>query len=524
MNESLDRSAGPVSTPPPAARLRDVIAELPGARLAPGSEAHGALVITGVHHDSREVGPGDLFVARDGAKTSGVSFVAQALERGALAVIAKTGTTVDTKDAALVWVDDVPRSLSLAAASVYGHPTFGLDVVGITGTNGKTTVLHLVRAMLEHAGFRPGVIGTLGVGLGAEQKPSAFTSPEGDELARQARWMRDRGATHLVMEVSSIALAAARCDAVRFRAAVFTNLTQDHLDYHGTMEAYGEAKARLFEAFAPGSAVLNVDDAFGAALAKRVPSGTQVVTYSKRAGAATVSPSSLTMSPRGLELTVVIGEREVVVASPLLGAHNAENLLAAIALGVALELPVDSISQGLSREVRVPGRLERCDDPKVDDITVVVDYAHTPDALERVLTSLRPFTQTSLVCVFGCGGDRDRTKRPRMGAVAGELADQAFLTNDNPRSERPEDIRDAILLGLLHQKARVVVELDRRVAIDQAILGAPSGAVVLVAGKGHETYQIIGAQTFDFDDRVEARAALARRRARMPEPSREAAS
>lgn len=481
----------------------------------------GAIVVTGVHHDSREVSPGDVFVARDGARTTGVSFVPQAIERGALAVVAKVGTEIDTGDAALIWVDDVPRALSLAAAAVYGHPTFGLDVVGITGTNGKTTVLHLVRSMLEEAGFRPGVMGTLGVGLGADVRPSAFTSPEGDELARQARLMRDRGATHLVMEVSSIALAAARCDAVRFRAAVFTNLTQDHLDYHGTMEAYGEAKARLFEEFAPGAAVINADDAFGAKLVRRAPRGTQVFSYSKHAGAAVVSASSLTMSSRGLEIEVRYGGETLNIVSPLLGAHNAENLLAAAALGFALDLPHQAIAAGLSRGVRVPGRLERCDDPARDDVTVVVDYAHTPDALERALTSLRPFASTELVCVFGCGGDRDRTKRPRMGAVAGELADVALVTNDNPRSERPEDIRDAILLGLLHQRARVVVELDRRRAIEQAILEAPRGAVVLVAGKGHETYQIIGAETLAFDDRVEARRALSLRSAAAP---KEAAS
>ncbi len=503
---------GPVSTPPPAIRLCDIIAEIPGATLAPGFAYAARSVVTGVHHDSRQVAPGDVFVARDGEKVSGVQFIPQAVERGALAVIVKAGTKVDAQGAAVIYVDDVALALALASAAVYGHPTFGLEVIGITGTNGKTTTLHLLRNLLEEAGFRPGTVGTLGISFDSQSRPSAFTSPEADELARIARAMRDRSASHLIMEVSSIALVAKRCDAIRFRVAVFTNLTQDHLDYHGSMENYAAAKARLFEEFAPGAAVLNIDDAFGRELTGRVAQGTSVRTYSTKDAKADVFASSLGMSSQGLRMVVESRGESLVIETPLLGAHNAENLLAAASVALELGIPTRTIESALSRPIVVAGRLERCDDPKLDDVSVVVDYAHTPDALQRALSSLRPFATAGLICVFGCGGDRDKAKRPLMGRVVAELADHGILTNDNPRSERPEDIAEAVLPGLSVGPAKYRVLLDRRSAIREAVLSAPPGAVVLLAGKGHEPYQIIGSETLPFDDRIEARAALAERR------------
>jgi UDP-N-acetylmuramoyl-L-alanyl-D-glutamate--2,6-diaminopimelate ligase len=515
VNEDLELR-GPVSTPPPAMRLRDVVAEIPGASIHGSDPRSGEVVVSGVHHDSRAVAPGDLFVARRGGAKDGLAFIPDALDRGALAVMLDRSALSRSPEippaVPLVLTDDVPLGLALASAAVYGHPTFGLEVVGITGTNGKTTVLHLAEALLLGSSMRPGVIGTLGARFESFEAVSGFTSPEADELARLARRMRDRGATHLVMEVSSIALAAKRCDGVRFRAAIFTNLTQDHLDYHGTMEAYAAAKARLFTDFAPGAAILNVDDPMGSALVRQVPPGTRTVTYSKSDPSASVHAKAITLTRKGVTLSLVAEGVPAVIESTLLGAHNAENLLAVVGLGVALDLPLKDVTAALSRPIAVPGRLTRCDDPSKDDVVVVVDYAHTPDALSRVLASLRPFTSAGLTCVFGCGGDRDKAKRPVMGEVVGRLADKAILTNDNPRSERPEDIAESVLQGLESASAEVRVVLDRRAAIRLAISEARPGGVVLVAGKGHEPYQIVGADTLPFDDRLESVDALRERR------------
>ncbi len=409
----------------------------------------------------------------------------------------------------VIEVDDVPRGLAFAAAAVYGHPTFALDVVGITGTNGKTTTAHLVAKTIDAAGGKPAIVGTLGHAFGGMSQPSKHTSPEADELARIAHDLKTRGATHLVMEVSSIALAAARSDAIRFRVAAFTNLTQDHLDYHGSMEAYGEAKARLFTELAPSSAAINVDDPFGQELATRVAYGVRKARYS-------ADPAH---GPEHAEVTVVRAEQtpsgiralfrtpigNVEIASTLVGAHNVENLLCATSVGVLLDQTADEISKGLSAPVAVPGRLERCDQPDVDDVVVLVDYAHTPDALARVLSSARAMTSKEVVCVFGCGGDRDPEKRPLMGEAVGRAADRAFVTNDNPRSERPDEIIAAIVPGLRRANGRFDIEPDRARAIERAVRSARPGDVVLVAVKGHETYQIFGDKVFDFDDRVVAR-------------------
>lgn len=500
-----------VSTPPPALRLADLVRELPGAVLL-GGEGAGSAIVTGVHHDSRKVEPGDLFVARPGGRVDGAAFVAEAARRGAVAVLAAPGALRDSPLPVIEYAD-VPLGLALASSAVYGHPTFGLDVVGVTGTNGKTTTSRLVRAALAAHGHSVGLIGTLGHELGDDHWPASHTSPEADELMRLARAMQAKGASHLVMEVSSIALAARRMDGVRFRVAAFTNLTQDHLDYHGTMEAYAEAKARLFTELGPSAVVLHTGDAFGRALRPRIAQGVELVDYDARVESdAAVRPTRVSLGPAGIELAVRTPKGALELRSPLVGAHNVENLLCAVAIALVLEVPLEAIARGLSSDVSVPGRLERCDDPSLDDVTVLVDYAHTPDALARVLETVRPFTAGSVVCVFGCGGDRDPAKRPLMGEAAGRLADHCVLTNDNPRSEEPMAIARAVLPGLEAAGARYLVELDRRAAIDGAIRRAAPGDLVLIAGKGHETYQIVGDHTSDFDDRVEAREALARRR------------
>ncbi len=492
-------------------RLRDVVREIPGATLESGS---GDVFVSGVRHDSRAIEPGDVFIAREGGRVSGLSFLVEAVKRGAAAVIVKRGAALSTS-VPVVEVDDVPLALAIASSAVYGHPSFGVDVIGITGTNGKTTTTLLTRGLVNGAGGRCGTIGTLGAEFEGWVKPSVHTSPEADELARATREMRDHGATHLVMEVSSIALAAKRADAVRFRVAAFTNLTQDHLDYHGTMEAYGAAKRRLFADLGPGAAAVNVRDPFGPSLASAVARGARVLRYASAAdvGSPDVYPTRLEMGPSGISLAAATPAGEVRVESPLVGAHNVENLLCAISIGLCLDYDADVIGSALSAPVAVPGRLERCDDPSRDDVVVLVDYAHTPDALARVLASVRPIAQGRVVCVFGCGGDRDPGKRPLMGEAAGRGADYVFVTNDNPRSEDPRAIAEAAVNGLRATGAPYAVELDRRAAILMAIAEARPGDVVLVAGKGHETYQIVGSTTLAFDDREVAREGLAARAA-----------
>jgi len=516
MTDPHQNDPPPVSTPPPRMRLCDVLRELPGSTLRFASAEAPLRPVTGVRHDSRAVEPGDLFVAREGGRVNGLAFVGQAIERGAVAVVASRGAFDDGSSVPVIEVDDVPLALAVASAAVYGHPTFGMDVIGVTGTNGKTTTTLLVQAMIARAGGRCGVVGTLGSQFEQLTIPSAHTSPEADELARVARAMRDRGATHLAIEVSSIALAAKRADAVRFRVAAFSNLTQDHLDYHGTMEAYADAKARLFLELMPSSAAINVRDPFGRELAQRLSAVPTKVLFSSAhdQGNPDVWPRSLETGAAGIHLRAATPLGEVTIDSALVGAHNVENLLCAVAIGVCLGLDPSDMSAGLSGDVRVPGRLERCDEPGVDDVTVLVDYAHTPDALARVLASVRSFASNRLICVFGCGGDRDPSKRPLMGRAAGEVVDLAIVTSDNPRSEEPRTIVEQILVGLRMAGTAHVVELDRRAAIARAVAEAQAGDVLVIAGKGHETYQIVGSQTFSFDDRVVAREALAERRAR----------
>jgi len=489
--------------------LRELAAKLPGARVA----GDASVAVRGVRQDSRRVEPGELFAVRSGAKTSGWDHVSEAIRRGAVAVMAESEPVSDSLGVPLVIAKDVRTAIGRAAAIVYGDPTRKLGTVGITGTNGKTTTSYLTRRALVAAGARPGLIGTIAYEFEGFSTGAPNTTPEADDIARMARMMLDRGASHLVMEVSSHALAQARVDAVHFRVAAFTNLTQDHLEFHKTMAAYGEAKARLFVELAPEHSVINVDDPFGRDLARRGQG--PLVTVSSVPGAdADIVPERALYDARGTAATVKTPRGNVEIESKLIGAHNLSNML--MALGIASALGVDVAAAAASfADVAVPGRLERCDAPG-DDLVVLVDYAHTPDALDRALGTLASLRDKGgkgrLICVFGCGGDRDPTKRAPMGRVASKWADIVVVTSDNPRSEDPAAIVEAIQPGLEAARA-VVVELDRGRAIGGAIAGARAGDVVLVAGKGHETYQIVGAVTRHFDDREEARAALARRRA-----------
>jgi UDP-N-acetylmuramoyl-L-alanyl-D-glutamate--2,6-diaminopimelate ligase len=464
--------------------------------------------LTGVRQDSRQVRPGELFCARDGRATKGSAFVNDAIARGAAAVLAKRGSISEPLAVPLIEVEDPARVLGFVAEFVYGRPSRALPLVGITGTNGKTTTASLLEQALRALSRRPARLGTLGYSFGEEQREGSLTTPEADEISRLLAEVRDAGGTEFVMEVSSIALASARVDALSFGVAAFTNLSQDHLDFHGSMSAYAVAKARLFDELGPRASVLNIDDRFGAELAGRAR-GTLITTG--RAQAAMVRPLSTALDASGIRARVATPAGVVELESSLIGEHNLENLLTALGVLLALGIDAEAAARALALATGAPGRLERCDTPD-DDVRVLVDYAHTDDALENVLRALRSVTRGELVCVFGCGGDRDASKRPRMGAAVAHGASRAFITSDNPRSEDPKNIARAIVPGFARSSTPYVVELDRRLAIRRAILEAVPGDTVLIAGKGHEPYQIIGAERLPFDDRTVAREALAERR------------
>jgi UDP-N-acetylmuramoyl-L-alanyl-D-glutamate--2,6-diaminopimelate ligase len=498
----------PRSAPSPRAglRLADLVRELGqvGGRL----RGDGSTVVRDVRQDSRQVVPGDLFVARSGQKNDGLDYLRDALARGASAVLVERGRDLPAIEIPVIEVDNVRWGLGLAAEAVHGHPAQSLKVIGITGTNGKTTCAWLVQHAIDGAGGRAARLGTLGSAFGQEEIAGALTTPEADDVTRFSAEVLARGATHLVMEASSHALEQYRVHALGFEVAAFTNLTQDHLDYHPSMEAYAQAKERLFFELEPKAAVLNLDDEHGRRIAARAP-GT-VLGYGRSPDAA-VRPVRVRLDARGIVGLVALPGIQVSITSRLVGEHNLQNLLCTLGIVSALGLDPEAAARALGDAPGVPGRLERCDGPG-DDLLVLVDYAHTPDALRRALEATRGLTQAELVCVFGCGGDRDPDKRPKMGDAVGRGANRAIITNDNPRTEDPERIAQAIEVGLAAHAIPYQVILDRSQAIEQAIRAAHPGDVVLIAGKGHEPYQIFGTVKRPFDDRVEARRALGLRR------------
>lgn len=498
--------------------LGDAIAVLEANGLRPEvSGPDGAVdldrALTGIAYDSRRVDPGALFVGMAGARADGASFAGDAVARGACAIVAERGP-VPGLSAAWIRVGDGRLALALLAAAFYRHPSRDLRVVGITGTNGKTTTSYLVRAILEQAGAPCGLVGTVHYSVGGELIDAPRTTPESVDLQALFRRMVDAGAGGCAMEVSSHALSLRRVDGTRFAAAVFTNLTRDHLDFHGTMSDYFDAKARLFGMLPPGApAVLNADDDYGRRLATTCAT---TITYGVASAAADVRPEHVVSSLAGLSFDAVTPSGRVAIRSPLTGTFNLYNLLAAVATGIGLGLDSSTIADGLARMSAVPGRLQVVSGA-ADDITVIVDYAHTDDALHNVLEAVRPLVSGRLVTVFGCGGDRDRTKRPLMGAIAARLSDAVVLTSDNPRSEDPAAILDEIAAGIPASAAGAWTrDPDRRRAIVSVIEAARPDDVVVIAGKGHERYQIIGSTTLPFDDAAVAVGALtARRAARM---------
>jgi UDP-N-acetylmuramoyl-L-alanyl-D-glutamate--2,6-diaminopimelate ligase len=472
----------------------------------------GVGVVTGVVYDSRQVQRGDLFVALKGQRADGTRFAGEAIERGAAAIVAEEPPPAEVR---VPWaiVHDARLALAVLSATFFGNPSGEMQVVGITGTNGKTTTAYLVASIFDQAGLPCGVLGTVGYRIGREVRESTRTTPEAPDVQRLLREMRDRGCGACAMEVSSHALALRRVDDLTFAAAIFTNLTRDHLDFHADMEDYFQAKRRLFEMLprqAPSA--INADDPRGASL---LAAGGKPITYAIAKGA-DVTAGPLSFSINGLTFEVRTPRGPLAVRSSLVGRPNVYNILAAVAAGIGLDLPTDAIEKGIARLEGVPGRFQVVS-RRPDEVTVVVDYAHTDDALRNLLETARPLAKGRLITVFGCGGDRDRTKRPLMGAVAGRLSDVIVITSDNPRSEDPQRIIDEIRRGITpdtrrDSAQRIVTVVDRGEAIASAIQLARPGDLVLIAGKGHEQYQVVGDQVLPFDDVAVAREALTRRR------------
>jgi UDP-N-acetylmuramoyl-L-alanyl-D-glutamate--2,6-diaminopimelate ligase len=479
-----------------------------------GSE-DAARQVTGVAYDSRAVQPGAVFVALRGQKADGAMFAAQAAGRGALAVIAETPAAPGVS---VPWlqVADARLALALVADRVFDSPSRRIPVIGVTGTNGKTTTGYLLAAVLDAAGLTAGVMGTVSYRVGREEREASRTTPEAPDVQQLLAEMIARGCRSAVMEVSSHALALRRVDGMRFAAGVFTNLTRDHLDFHADMEQYFAAKRRLFEMLdASATGVVNADDPRAAALIAACP---RSLTYGITQPA-DVTPGPFGLDMNGLTLDIRTPKGAVAVRSSLVGRPNVYNILAATATAVALELPLDAVAKGVRALPGVPGRFEVVSGSE-DDVTVVVDYAHTDDALRNLLETARPLAPQRLVTVFGCGGDRDTTKRPLMGMVAARLSDVVIITSDNPRSEDPgrivDDIRRGITPAASHGARQVEVKtiVDRAEAIERAVSIAAAGDLVLIAGKGHEKYQQIGDRVLPFDDVAVAREALKRRQTR----------
>ncbi len=516
-------------------RLSLLLSSLP-VELAP-TQAQSGLdpVIRGITYDSRKVSPGDLFVAMVGAVSDGHDYLDAALSLGAAALLvedaerAEAAVRASGRDVPVVATPDSRRAMAPISARFYGDPADELALVGITGTNGKTSTSYLVESILARAGRATGLIGTVAIRYASESLRAVNTTPESLDLQQVLRAMRTHGVDAVVMEVSSHGLELGRVRGCRFRVGAITNVTQDHLDFHGNMDSYLQSKLRLFrDHLAPGGvAVINIDDATAErSLAAAREAGARVIRATRRLGVeAEVVLLEADVQLAGTRARLRLPSGELEVSLPLLGDFNLENLVVACGIAVGLELPHEAIAEGVRHCPQVPGRMEVVD-PQPDSPTVIVDYAHTPDAVEKLIDAVRPLTRGRLITVFGCGGDRDRAKRPLMAQAVAKSSDRIVATSDNPRTEDPEQILRDVEAGLAGRERVPADELDtsdgayaltidRREAIDLAIAIAGPDDTVVLAGKGHEDYQIIGRHKFPFDDREEAGRALASwRRAR----------
>lgn len=478
------------------------------------AEFHGASedIAADVTHDSRQARAGTLFVAIKGHTMDGHRFIEDVMRRGAVGIISEYDPP-ESFAGAWLKVSDAREALAKAAAEINGNPSHQLDLVGITGTNGKTTTTYLCFALAEAAGVKPAMLTTVEYRIGEKSEPAVRTTPEASDTNRFLRQAVDEGCKMAVMEASSQAIDLHRCDWLQFKIAVFTNLTRDHLDYHHTMENYFAAKKKLFDGRLgepPASSVINVDDEWGVKLAEELrDAGQRVVTFSQKDAVADLSAENIKVSLiRGTSFLLKTPSGERQITSPLVGRPHVYNMLAATATALELGYDLDAISRGLSKCVGAPGRFERV--AHEGDFAVVVDYAHTDDALLNTLKTARDLTDGRIITVFGCGGDRDKTKRVPMGRAAGENSDQVIITSDNPRTEDPMQILREIEVGVKESGTEYRIVSDRREAIYAAVSAARPGDVVIIAGKGHETYQIIGNDKFHFDDREVAREALIR--------------
>ena len=471
----------------------------------------GETEVSDITHDSRQAHGGTLFVAIRGATVDGHRFIQDVTRRGAAGIVSESERPAGFSGTWLR-VRGAREALAQAAALINDNPSHKLDLVGITGTNGKTTTTYLCRALAEGAGQRAAMLTTVEYRIGNRSELAVRTTPEASDTNRFLKQAVEEGCSMAAMEASSQAIDLHRCDSLRFKVAVFTNLTRDHLDYHGTMENYFDAKKKLFDGRlgeVPGSSVINIDDEWGVKLADELEAaGQRVVSFSQREGPPKGStPDGTYLSARDVSVSLIkgtsfllntaAGERRIT--SPLVGRPHVYNMLAASAVALELGYDLDSIVTGLRSCVGAPGRFERV--PHDGDFAVVVDYAHTDDALLNTLKTARDLTDGRIITVFGAGGDRDRTKRAPMGRVAGEYSDLAIITSDNPRTEDPLKIIGEIEVGVRETGTGYLSIPDRRDAIFEAVRRARSDDVVIVAGKGHENYQMIGDDKFDFDDR-----------------------
>ncbi|MEH1813682.1 MAG: UDP-N-acetylmuramoyl-L-alanyl-D-glutamate--2,6-diaminopimelate ligase [Nostoc sp.] len=469
--------------------------------------------VRGLKTNSHACRVGDLFIGMPGTRVDGGEFWQSAIASGAVAAIVSPEAAQKnppTNQAVVISASNITQACAQIASAFYGYPGRKLKLVGVTGTNGKTTTTHLIEFLLNKANLATALMGTLYTRWAGFEQTAAHTTPFAVELQQQLAEAVKAGSEFGVMEVSSHALAQGRVLGCEFEVAVFSNLTQDHLDYHSDMEDYFAAKALLFSPnYLKGRAIINADDSYGKRLIASLDSE-RVWSYSVNDNSADLWMSDLSYQPNGVSGTLHTPKGDVAFRSPLVGQYNLENLLAAVGAVLHLGLDLQLVANVIPEFPGVPGRMERVQINTEQDISVIVDYAHTPDSLENLLKATRPFIPGKVICVFGCGGDRDRTKRPKMGKIAAELADVAVVTSDNPRTEDPERILQDILAGIADTVQPTVI-CDRAIAIRTAILQAQPGDGVLLAGKGHEDYQILGTEKIHFDDREHARDALQQR-------------
>ncbi|MGK7943286.1 MAG: UDP-N-acetylmuramoyl-L-alanyl-D-glutamate--2,6-diaminopimelate ligase [Microcystaceae cyanobacterium] len=467
--------------------------------------------VKGICTNSHACQIGDLFLGMPGTRVDGGEFWSGALESGAIAAIISKKAAEKyppTSDVCVIPVEDMVNTCAAIASAFYGHPSQTLTQIGITGTNGKTTTTHLVEFFLQQAQKKTALLGTLYARWPGYQETAVHTTPFAADLQKTLSEALTAGSEYAVMEVSSHALYQGRVKECCYEVGVFTNLTQDHLDFHETMENYFAAKALLFnEEYLKGRGVINWDDPYGKRLIESLGQE-KAWSFSIEDSAADFYTDNLVYQANGVSGEIHTPQGVFPFQSPLVGQFNLSNLLAAVATIAHLGLDIGAVLGQLPEFKGVPGRMERVQVTDSQDISVIVDYAHTPDSLENSLKAARPFIKGQLICVFGCGGDRDRTKRPLMGKISAQLADLSVVTSDNPRTEEPDRIIEDILAGI-PQETNLIVNSDRSTAIDQAIQTAKAGDGILIAGKGHEDYQILGTEKIHFDDREEAAKALA---------------